>query len=262
MKMPGKAEKPILIGEEIIMMRLPLIASAALLASFSVFSQDSGYSSLESSSQYADDYMTVKNILRECGIPDAQLSEISKMENGHVVFLDLSNKDVSLDGVKVLPGIIGNLSELRTLIARDNIITAIPPDIFMLRQLKTLILSSNRIASIPAEIGNCINLDSLDLSHNAIESLPGELGDCKNLTYLHLMGNNLTALPLSIAKMPKLKDLHLKDNRLTNLPEGIMSMKSLAYIDFQNNILCNVSPKLEAWLKVKDKQYRALQRCR
>ena len=244
------------------MKRLPLIASAVFWAYFSLYSQDSGYPSQESSSQSVDDYMTVKNVLKECGIPDEQLSAISKMENGAIVFLDLSNKDVSKDGIKILPGIIGDLSSLRTLIAQDNVIETIPPEIFKLRQLKTLILASNKIASVPPEIGNCANLDSLDLSHNAIESLPGELGICKNLTYLHLMGNKLTALPLSIVKMPKLKDLHLKDNRLTTLPEGIIFMKSLTYIDFQNNILCRLSPKLEAWLKVKDKQYRSLQRCR
>jgi Leucine-rich repeat (LRR) protein len=244
------------------MMRLPLIIVVALGVSFSIFSQDSSYSSRESSSQYIDDYMTIKNILKECGISDSLLSLISKMEDGKIVFLDLSNRDVGQDGIKALPVIIGNLSALKTLIARDNVIETIPPEIFKLRQLKTLILSSNKIVSVPLEIGDCVNLDSLDLSHNEIESLPGELADCKNMTYLHLMGNKLTAMPLSIAKMPKLKDLHLKDNRLTNLPEGIMSMKSLAYIDFQNNILCNVSPKLEAWLKVKDKQYRSLQRCR
>jgi hypothetical protein len=254
--------KPIKIGEESVMMRLPIIVIALLLASFPVVSQDSSYSAQESSSQYIDDYMTVKNILKECGIPDAQLPEVSKMENGTVVFLDLSNRDVSKDGTKTLPGIIGNLSALKTLIARDNVIETIPPEIFKLRQLKTLILSSNKIVSVPPEIGECQNLDSLDLQHNSIELLPGELGNCKNLTYLHLMGNKLTALPLSIPKLPRLKDLHLKDNRLTSLPEGIIAMKSLTFISFQNNLLCQVSPRLEAWLKGKDNEYRSLQRCR
>lgn len=244
------------------MTRLPLIAIAVFWASFSVYSQDDSFPSQESSTQNIDDYMTVKNILMECGIPDEQLSEISKMENGTIVFLDLSNKDVSKDGIKVLPGIIGNLSSLRTLIARDNVIETIPPELFNLKQLKTLILASNRIASVPPEIGNCENLDSLDLRHNSIELLPGELGNCKNLTYLHLMGNKLTALPLSIVKLPKLKDMHLKDNRLTTLPEGIISMKSLTFVSFQNNVLCEVSPKLAAWFKGIDKQYRAQQRCR
>jgi Leucine-rich repeat (LRR) protein len=244
------------------MTRLPLITGALFLCSFCVFSQVDSLPPEESSTQNIDDYMTVKNILRECGIPDEQLSIISKMENGQIVYLDLSNKDVSKDGIKALPGIIGNLSSLHTLIARDNVIKEVPPEIFNLKQLKTLILASNKITSVPPEIGNCENLDSLDLRHNEIESLPGELGNCKNLTYLHLMGNRLTAMPLSIVKLTKLKDMHLKDNRLASLPEGIIHMKSLTFISFQNNVLCQVSPKMEAWLKGKDKQYRALQRCR
>ena len=239
---------------------LPLLAAGLLFLSVPVFGQMPDISSTDSTSQF-DDYMVLKKILNECGISDSRLSEVSSLENGRVVYLDLSNKDVSQDGLVMLPASIGNLSELRTLIACDNVIKSIPDCIFTLKQLRTLVLASNRIVSVPPELGNLENLDSLDLRHNSIESLPSEIGNLKKLTYVQLWGNKLTALPMSIAQLPKLKDLHVKDNRLAGLPEGLMSMKSLKFIDFQGNKLCKLSPKMEAWLTKKDQQYRALQKC-
>jgi Leucine-rich repeat (LRR) protein len=237
-----------------------LLVLGILMVSANAFGQDSGDVSSAMPTQ-SDDYIALNGILMECGINAARISEVSKMENGRVVYLDLSNTEVSLDGIKVLPSSIGALSELRTLIARDNVFKSIPDEIFRLTQLRTLILASNKIEVIPPEIGNLENLDSLDLRHNRIESLPGEIGKLKKLTYVQLWGNRLTALPSSIVQLPRLKDLHVKDNRLESLPEGILSMKSLTYIDFQGNKLCKVSPKMEAWLKGKDKQYRAVQKC-
>lgn len=232
----------------------------ALFFALPLSSQTASGDSLATPSTF-DDYLTLKNILKECGISDARLSEVSRMENGRVIFLDLSNKDVTQDGLQILPYLIGNLTELRTLIARDNVIKSIPDVVFTLKQLRTLILASNRIVSVPPEIGNLVNLDSLDLRHNAIESLPGEIGGLKNLAYLQLWGNKLTAIPGALVQLPRLKDLHLKDNRIASLPEGIITMKSLKFIDFQGNKLCALSPRMEAWLKARDQQYRALQKC-
>jgi Leucine-rich repeat (LRR) protein len=244
-------------------MRTCIIAlSGALVLSMSAAAQDMAAFTPESSQESSfDDYMTVKNILKECGISDARLSEVTVMENGRVVFLDLSNKDVSQDGLTILPYAIGNLAELRTLIARDNVIKSIPDALFRLKKLRKLILSSNKILSIPPEIGNLLCLDSLDLRHNRIESLPTEIGKLKKLIYVQLWGNKIKELPASIVGLPALKELYMKDNSLTDLPIGLITMKSLTYIDFQNNQLCKVTQKMEAWLKDKDKQYRALQRC-
>ncbi|MBN1129900.1 MAG: leucine-rich repeat domain-containing protein [Chitinispirillaceae bacterium] len=241
------------------MKRIELLASL-LCISWTLSAQDGSFLENDASAVY-DDYTTLKGILNECGIGDSRLSTVSVMENGRVVFLDLSNKEISKDGIRALPYAIGNLAELRTLIARDNVITSIPDAVMRLTKLRTLILSHNKIVSIPPEIGQLENLDTLDLRHNSFETLPDEIGKLKNLSYLQLWGNKLATLPPSLLRLSSLRELYLKNNRLVSLPEGLITMKSLIYIDFQGNAICNPSPKLEAWLKGKDKQYRAQQRC-
>ena len=243
-------------------MKTMVFALSLLCFSWILFAQDSSLSQIDNPPSVYDDYMTLKGILKECGIADEHLSKVSVMENGRVVFLDLSNREISEDGIRVLPYAIGNLTELQVLIARDNVIASIPDAIFRLTKLRTLTLSSNRIVSLPPEIGQLENLDTLDLRNNSIETLPEEIGKLKKLTYLQLWGNRLTKLPASILKLSSLRELYLKNNRLTDLPDGLISMKSLTYIDFQGNYICDPSPAMAKWLKGKHDQYRALQKCR
>jgi len=208
-----------------------------------------------------EDLVTVKTILTQCGLTKARVEEITKSENGRAVWLDLSNKDFSSEGINVLPSAIGELTELRTLILKDNKITTLPFEIFKLKKLRKLDLASNSVEVIPASIAELENLDTLDLRYNGISSLPPEIAKLYKLKYLQLWGNKLVEVEKSIILLPELAELYLKDNRLTQLPDGMTKMKSLTYIDLQNNFLCNVSPKIDAWLKEKDKRYRMLQKC-
>ena len=208
-----------------------------------------------------DDYITVKDIIKECGLENIPMEKVAVMVSGRVISLNLSNRNIGKDGIVVIPHSVGSLSELQRFVANDNIIKSIPSSLFKLKKLRTLNLASNRIVTIPPELGELESLDSLDLRHNQFESLPVEIGKLKNLSYLQLWGNKLTALPSVITLLPNLKELYLKDNDLVALPEKLIDMKSLSYIDFQGNKICKVSPRMEAWLRKKDKQYSAQQRC-
>lgn len=208
-----------------------------------------------------EDLVTIKTILSQCGLTKVKVEDITRSENGRAVWLDLSNKDFSSDGIKTLPTLIGDLTELRTLILKDNKIDALPFEIFKLKKLQMLDLASNGVESIPSLISELDNLDSLDLRYNGISTLPPDIAKLSKLKYLQLWGNKLVEVDKSIVQLPELADLYLKDNRLTQLPDGLATKKSLTYIDLQGNFLCNVSPKIDAWLKEKDKRYRMLQKC-
>jgi Leucine-rich repeat (LRR) protein len=210
---------------------------------------------------YQNDSLTVANILNECGIKNLTVEEVAKFENGRVVSLDLSNRDIAQDGIKRVPTSIGLLSELKIFIAKNNSLTELPFEFFRLTKLIKLDLASNQMATVPLAISTFENLESLDLRHNGIEWLPPEIGKLKKLVALQLWGNKLIDLDPSVTLLPSLKEIYLKDNRMTTLPEGITRMKSLTYIDFQGNKLCKLSPTLEAWLVKKDKHFRENQVC-
>ena len=206
------------------------------------------------------DASIVQSLLEKCGLSGATVSDVAVMENGRAVTLDLSNKDVSKDGITVLPSEIGQLTALRELICTENSIKTIPPEIGNCVKLRKLNLASNRIVVIPPEIGKLKNLTSLDLRHNGIEKVPAALGKCGNLEFLWLWGNKMSELDPAITKLKKLKELYLNDNRLTTLPIGITRMR-IIYIDLVGNKLCNLSPALDAWAKKIDTKYRSMQKC-
>jgi hypothetical protein len=208
-----------------------------------------------------NDTLTVRHILNECGLITVKEEKVTVWDSGRVISLDLSNKDFSQDGIKILPAAICSLTQLRTLIAKDNSITAIPVELFTLKRLLTLNLANNKISFIPPQLGELENLETLDLRYNGFGSLPPEIGKLKKLVSLQLWGNKIIELESVITTLPTLKDLYLKDNRLTTLPEGITAMKSLVYIDLQGNSICKPSPRIDAWLKKSDKRYRETQKC-
>jgi Leucine-rich repeat (LRR) protein len=208
-----------------------------------------------------DESPIVKTILEKCGLNNKAVADVAVLENGRVVSLDLSNKDVAKDGIKLIPSEIGQLTSLRILICKNNNISLIPVEIANCSQLVKLDLNSNVITELPLEIGRLTNLTDLDLRYNLIGELPYTIGNLKQLEILRLWGNMLSSITPFITNIPVLKELYLKDNRLTSLPEGITTMKSLKYIDIIGNKLCSVEPKVDAWLKIKDKLYVQTQKC-
>ena len=206
------------------------------------------------------DALVVRNMLVKCGVEGLTVDDVAEMANGRVVSLDLSNRDVSKDGITSIPEEIGHLTALRELVCSGNSIEGIPSTIGNCVDLRKINLASNRIAIIPPEIGRLRNLESLDLRHNSLAVLPPELVQCSNLEYLWLWGNKLTSIE-PVAHLRKLKELYLKDNRISTLPVGIITMK-FNYVDLLGNKLCNLTGRLDAWARSVDDKYLSTQNCR
>lgn len=224
-----------------------LFVMSVLLASTGVTAEES-------------DAQVVQLLLDKCKLTNVSTSDVAVLEEGRVVSLNFTNKNVSSDGITEIPAEIGKLTALQELHCSDNSITVIPPEIGNLVNLQKLDLSSNKIALFPAEIGNLVNLVDLDVRHNNIEMLPPEIAQLQALQILRLWGNKLTTLDAGITKLKELKELYLKDNRLTTLPMGITTMK-FTYIDFIGNKMCNLNKRLDAWARKIDKKYKQTQRC-
>ena len=98
------------------------------------------------------------------------LAKIEKARRSEAWSLDLSG-----EGLTVLPGEIGSLTNLTH-----------------------LWLWGNQLTALPGEIGNLTNLTYLWLQGNQLTALPEELGKLKRLTDLSIYGNPLTFPPASI----------------------------------------------------------------
>jgi hypothetical protein len=224
---------------------------------------DSASRAADSAAPKHNDTAIVLQILNECGLLSVKPEEVTEWDSaGRAVSLNLSNRDLSKDGITLLPALVCSLTELCTLSAKNNTIAAIPLELFKLKNLVKLDLASNKISFIPPAVSELENLEILDLRYNGFGFLPSEIGSLKKLVFLQLWGNRMVELEPAVTQLPALKELYLKDNRLTSLPEGITTMKSLVYYDLTGNSICKPSAKIDAWLKQKDKRYREAQRCR
>jgi internalin A len=115
-----------------------------------------------------------------------------------------------------LPPEIGELTNLKYLIADGNRLTSLPPEIGGLTQLRKIYLYDNQLEFLPPEIGELSSLDSAKLSNNKIKNLPQEFANLRCLQYLYLDGNEFTKFPITITFLVNLVILYLG----TDVSEG------------------------------------------
>lgn len=108
----------------------------------------------------------------------------------------------------------------------------LPGEIGRLTDLKQLYLSSNRLTSLPPEIGKLSSLTELYLADNLLTTLPTTIGELVNLTDLDLSNNRLTGLPLELGKLARLKNLKVTGNPLESPPPEILHQGTSAIVAY------------------------------
>ncbi|XP_011620472.2 probable LRR receptor-like serine/threonine-protein kinase At5g45780 isoform X1 [Amborella trichopoda] len=110
---------------------------------------------------------------------------------GFVIALEMPSK--SLSGY--LSPIIGNLSQLQTLLLQDNNLAGpIPVELGRLTKLQTLDLSVNQfVGEIPSSLGFLMNLNYLRLTKNGLSGpIPALVANLSGIIFLDLSFNNLS----------------------------------------------------------------------
>ncbi len=153
-----------------------------------------------------------------------------------------------------------------------HILTEIPFDLLGdLSQIKGLFAKNNNIQRISARIGEMTALESLDLSENPLLALPDEIGnlqslkvfrasDCMEVDLEKMMEDlskrtpghhptflgegGLRTLPDSFGNLTQLESLTLDGNRLTEIPSGIFKLKNLVSLDLFSNLITHISPEI------------------
>lgn len=88
-----------------------------------------------------------------------------------------------------LPMILGKCIKLQELVLKENEISFFPPSIGNLSDLRTLIADCNKLTSLPSEICNLTRLTLLSLRDNCLYYLPEDIGLMKDIQVLDLCGN-------------------------------------------------------------------------
>lgn len=137
-----------------------------------------------------------------CSLSNPKVSNeiISVDKNQGAVETDV-NLDLSDRNLENLDIEIFERSELESLnISNNNLSDALPSQIGNLKNLKVLIASNNNFTGVPAELGQLTELEVLDFSNNSLTGLPNELGNLKNLKTFNISGNEFSQQDLNLIR--------------------------------------------------------------
>ncbi|KAJ8763389.1 hypothetical protein K2173_002272 [Erythroxylum novogranatense] len=142
----------------------------------------------------------------------------------------------------VIPGSLGNLTNLRSLYLSYNSFTGIiPSTLGQLMGLSVLDLSQNSLTgSIPESFASLGNLTSLDISSNFLSGpIPNGIGSLKKLSYLNVSSNRLSSsIPAQLGQLGDLIDLDLSFNSFSGLvPAELGGLRNLQRMLIGNNLL-------------------------
>jgi leucine-rich repeat protein SHOC2 len=154
----------------------------------------------------------------------SDLSSLSSLKT-----LSLNDYDYPNSHKKVNPSLeiskITTLKALESLAVRWRFNTVIPGNIGELKNIKTLLLIGGSYTKLPASLFELTDLQELYLSRNQLTTIPADINKLKHLKTLNLSNNLLTGIPKEIALLTELKELNLDDNPIKSLPESIKSLK-------------------------------------
>ena len=114
------------------------------------------------------------------------------------LFESLESLELSFCPIKILPGAVSHLVNLKTLNLSSNQINHIVHEAFPILKLEFLELQRNFIFELPESIGLCYSLRLVDVSSNMLQSLPLSFGKCLCLETLNFSENPMSCLPSSI----------------------------------------------------------------
>lgn len=189
------------------------------------------------------DSLILRAILDSNGLQNVPVRKVVKIDSLwprhiHVLLLDY---DIRKDFPQIhsLTSRIGELTELREIHAKDNLLEALPSNICKLRHLRRLILKFNRLSTLPTEFGELDSLEELDISYNSLAFLPAEIGRLTSLVKLWAGGSRIqfTSIPAEIGRCSRLTYLDLSQGSFETLPEEIGDLNNLEFLDVQANFI-------------------------
>ncbi|CAG2160446.1 unnamed protein product [Oppiella nova] len=177
---------------------------------------------------------------------------LQNMPNSLDSLVDLTELDLSSNGLPRVPDAVFTLKSLRRLNLSDNCLTQITHTIDEdWPHLEVLNVSRNKLNSLPHSLCKLTNLRRLYVNDNHLdfEGIPGGIGKLYNLEVFMAANNNLELIPEGVVRCGKLKKLILANNRLITLPDAIHLLTDLSVLDLSNNPDLIMPPKPSEYAK-------------
>eukprot|EP00127_Corallochytrium_limacisporum_P001790 Clim_evm1s83 gene=Clim_evmTU1s83 len=136
------------------------------------------------------------------------------------ICMSKSQFDLSLDynALKELPNGLAKAVGMRVLSVMNNGLKYLPTIVPNWSNLQEMVLSNNKLCSLPEWIGHaCPNLRVLNVSGNRLTTLPDSIGDLQELRTLDANNNNIRVLPPSLGHLVNCSLMDLTENPICKL---------------------------------------------
>ncbi|XP_078603029.1 leucine-rich repeat-containing protein 58-like isoform X2 [Branchiostoma floridae x Branchiostoma japonicum] len=153
------------------------------------------------------------------------------------LFRELQHLDISANGLTHVSGELTRLPNLKTFIAKNNLLEdgALPKELDRCLSLEVLNLSGNRFTEFPGQIAGMSGLRVLYLGANRLQTVPSEIKHMSRLEVLYLGGNQISSLPVEVGCLSSLQSLVLCDNRLESIPPQLARLRNLRSLSLHDN---------------------------
>jgi hypothetical protein len=153
----------------------------------------------------------------------------------HLTSVDLSKNDLSSEALQALLCATASprLCNLTEIVANNNPLRAVPPELVWHRGLKTLRLCYCQLTSLDAlDFTALPALQNLDVSNNKIVTLPVSLYAAHCLEYLSVENNELREIAVELGGLPRLKVLLIAGNPQRTVRTNILQQGSSKVIEW------------------------------
>ncbi|BFZ64929.1 cysteinyl-tRNA synthetase [Saitoella coloradoensis] len=161
--------------------------------------------------------------------------------------INLTDLDVSFNGMEFLPDEIGNLKNLERFVATNNkFVGALPPGFAGLTGLRELDIRFNALTNLDV-VASLPMIEVLWASHNQVTQFENGF---RRLKVLHLNKNPitkyaLTAIPNAVAVGQSLTVLNLASAKLASFPDNLFeSLHHLEKLVLDNNHVVSLPPEI------------------
>ena len=143
-----------------------------------------------------------------------------------------------------LPGVLGRMTHLRSLALGSAGLTKVPGDIGSLSYLRTVIIPGNKkISSLPLFFYKFEQLNKIDLTSCGFSSVPPIIGEMKVLSKLTLDSNEeIDDVPDFLGKLTSLKAFKLSSARVSSVSTFLGQLTKLTTLTLANNKLRSFPP--------------------
>ncbi|XP_062854536.1 leucine-rich repeat-containing protein 47 [Trichomycterus rosablanca] len=131
--------------------------------------------------------------LKSLKVLDLSVNNLQNLPEEICCLNELTTLNVSCNKISALPGGLNRCTKLSSINVCKNALSFLPDDLFSpsLELLNTIIASENCIDHLNPDIHNLPALKVLDMSNNKLSEIPFELADCSKLKEINFKGNSL-----------------------------------------------------------------------